>query len=130
MDGQSLRELIIELLKESFLESQDVVMRTKKYHGGKWEETLRLVISDLFKDVGVKRVDAQSKEEGGSIIRIALSNGDVIQGNTIPFPISGTVVISGKKGKMKRDINGPQAINLVPTMKKLWDEYSGGATSE
>lgn len=130
MDGQSLRDLISGLLKETFLEN-DVIMRTKKYHGGKWNDTLRLVIGDLFKDAGgVKQIDAVSPEEGGSRIRIVLNNGDVIRGTTIAFPISGEVVITGRNGKLKRAINGPQAISLVSTMRKLWDEYSNGASAQ
>lgn len=130
MDGQSLRDIINNLLKEVFLEN-DVIMRTKKYHDGKWNDTLKLVIGDLFKDAGgVKQIDAVSSEEGGSKIRIALNNGDVIRGITIAFPISGEVVITGGNGKLKRAINGPQAINLVSTMRKLWDEYSGGTFTQ
>jgi hypothetical protein len=131
MDGQSLRSIISSLIKESFLDEEDVVMRTSKYHGGKWNDTLKLVIMDLFKDVGgVKQIEASSPEGGGSKIRITLNNGDVIKAVTIPFPISGTVFITGRNGKLKKDINGPQAINLVSTMYNIWNEYSKGAGAE
>ncbi len=129
MDGQLLRELIARTLREELLEAE-TVMRTNSYHGGKWTDTLRLVIGDLFKNVGgVKQIEARSPEEG-SYIRIALNNGDVIVGKTIKFPMYGTVGISGRFGKLKQPINGPQSINLVSTMYKIWSDYdSKGMTA-
>ncbi len=129
MDGQSLRDIISSLIKEEFLD-EELVMRTNRYHGGKLNDTLKLVITDLFKDVGVKQIDATSSEEDGSRIRIVLSNGDVIRGVTTPFPLSGVVTIVGSRGKMKRDINGPKAIQLIGTMHSIWMEYSNGAVPE
>lgn len=126
MDGQSLRDIISSLIKEEFL-NESLVMRTNRYHGGKWNDTLKLVIAELFKDVGVKQIDATSSEDGTSRIRIALNNGDVIRGVTTPFPLSGVVTITGGRGKVKRLINGPEAIKLIGTMHNIWMDYSNGA---
>lgn len=126
MDEQELRDLIGGLLREAMLEDE-VVMRTKSYHAGKFDDTLKMVLAELFDDVGVKQIEAKSDENGGSIIRVSLNNGDTIKAVKIPFPLSGTITINGQRGKMVRPINGPQAINLVTTMRKVWDEYSGGA---
>lgn len=118
MDDQGLKNIIVDLIREAL--AGDVVMKTKKYLGGSWDDILAPIISDLFKDVGVKQIDAK-KGENSSHIKILLKNGDSIRGDTIQQPISGTITINGK---WKKALNGREAMMLVGSMRTAWEEYS------
>lgn len=122
MEDQELRDIIRGLLQDE-LTIKEVVMKTKGYMSGTWNDSLRPVIEDLFKDIGVRQIDAK-RNEFGSQIKVLLNNGDSIRGETTNSPLSGTISINGK---YKKPLNGPQAMNLVVTMRKAWDEYSGKA---
>lgn len=118
VDNQGLKNIIVDLIREAI--SGNVVMRTKGYLGGSWDDVLAPIISDLFKDVGVKQIDAK-KGENSSYIKILLKNGDSVRGDTIQQPISGTVTINGK---YKKALSGREAMMLVGSMRKAWEEYS------
>ena len=123
--AHELRTLVFNIITEIF--ENDIVMRTKNYHGGKWDETMKLVIGDLFSSEGVKRIDGKSNEKG-SMVTIFLDDGSIIKGATKTFPRIGHVTIKGAHGKMEMELDGRQSINLIGSMKDAWDKYLSAAT--
>lgn len=96
-------------------------MKTRQYIGGEWETLLRSTLEDLFHDVGVRQIDAK-RDHMGSHIKVLLNNGDSIRGETTNNPLSGSITINGK---VKKHLNGPQAMRLIITMREFWEEFSG-----
>lgn len=116
MEDGELSEALREVIRK---EISEVVMKTKQYMGGTWNDTLRIPIEHLFSDVGVKQIDAK-RDDDGSVIKILLNNGDSIRGAASNWPASGAVTINNK---FRRDLNGREAIMLVQSMRTAWEEY-------
>ena len=116
----SLQSLVRDLIREQ-LATEDVGMRTKGYKAGTWDDVLRPALESLFADVGVRQIDAK-RDVDGSHIKVLLKNGDSIRGITSNSPLSGQVV---NNGKWKKKLNSPEAMTLVTTMKRAWEEYRG-----
>lgn len=113
-----IRGFIVEELpiKESLI---DVDKRIEV----EWDSLLHSTLNDLFHDVGVADVDAV-RDERNSRIEVVLDNGDRIVGATTANPLSGVVTINDDA---KKQLNGPDAMRLISSMRDFWEKYSHNA---
>ena len=119
--AHDIRDIIREVIAEE-LPLREAVMAPEAHVGLEWNTLLRSTLEDLFHDVGVQHVDA-NRSTASSRVEVTLANGDNILGATTVNPLSGTIIINGSH---RTELNGPQAMRLISSMRDAWEKYSQG----